>query len=232
MAMAATRRRQQHTGGFNRQNLLRISYSQLISAFSYYVRVQSLTMTKPDQHSSNQYDQGNFSALLDSGASSILTPVGIASQICDDVGGFQATQLGIISCVVPCNVKDKSGGLDVDFEGKTIRVGFDDLIMEVDILGHTYCLLAVDDTVVATDPPMYILGDPFLRAAYAVFDWDNQQVHLAQAADCGSEVVAMGVGSDIVPIVAGCDESAAVPSIRSSIKPVIAVALAGILILV
>lgn len=232
MAVAATRRRQQHTGGFNRQNLLRISHSQLIIVFSYYVTVQSLTMTKPDQHSSNKYDQGSFSAILDSGTNAILTPVGIASQICDDAGGFQTTQLGTTFCVVSCNVKGMSGGLDVDFDGKTIRVSFDDLLMEVDVLGKTYCLLAVADTVVATDPPTYILGDPFLRAAYAVFDWDNQQVHLAQAADCGSEVVALGVGSETVPIVAGCDKSAAVPSVQSSIKPVMAVALAGILILV
>ena len=68
------------------------------------------------------------------------------------------------------------------------------LLIEVDVLGRPYCFLAVADTVVATDPPTYILGDPFLRAAYAVFDWDNQQVRLAQAADCGSNVVAIGIG--------------------------------------
>jgi hypothetical protein len=35
----------------------------------------------------------------------------------------------------------------------------------------------------------------------AVFDWDNQNVHLAQAATCGSssDIVAIGTGSNAVP---------------------------------
>lgn len=33
----------------------------------------------------------------------------------------------------------------------------------------------------------------------AVFDWDNENVHLAQAANCGSNIVAIGNGTSSVP---------------------------------
>lgn len=59
-----------------------------------------------------------------------------------------------------------------------------------------------------------ILGDSFLRAAYVVFDWDNEEVHIAQGADCGSEIVAIGSGSDAVPSVTGACETT--PASRTS----------------
>ena len=48
-----------------------------------------------------------------------------------------------------------------------------------------------------------VLGDSFLRRAYAVFDQDNRNIHLAQAANCGSEIVTIGSGPDAVPSVTG-----------------------------
>lgn len=171
-------------------------------------------------------------ALLDSGTDKILTPEGVSSRICDDVGGQQLEVLGFSSCSVPCDLKSQSGGLDVNFDGKTIRVNFENLVAEAERDGQTFCTLAVKGVGVATDKPLYILGSPFLQAAYAVFDWDNQQVHLAQAADCGSQVVAIGTGPGAVPTGVGCEESAALPSVRSSIGPVMAVAMASMLALI
>ncbi|ERT03129.1 hypothetical protein HMPREF1624_01434 [Sporothrix schenckii ATCC 58251] len=50
-----------------------------------------------------------------------------------------------------------------------------------------------------------ILGVEFFKAAYAVFDWDNQEVSLAQGASCGSEpdLVPVGKGPNAVPSVTG-----------------------------
>ncbi|KAI3393560.1 hypothetical protein diail_4151 [Diaporthe ilicicola] len=203
------------------------------TTYGYFVTVQSLAMTKPNDTSSSKYDQDSFLAVLDSGTSAILTPEGISSQICKDVGGTRMGSSGSSFCTVPCDVRDQPGGLDVAFDGKTIRVSFENLLTESEQNGNTYCFLGVGDTGVATDPPTYILGSPFLRAAYAVFDWDNQQVHLAQASDCGSNVVAIGNGSEAVPTGGGCKESASVPSIPTSIGTVWAVfALASVLFLV
>lgn len=212
--------------------------SELTCDVSYFVNVQSLSMTKPDHGSSTQYAQGGFSAVLDSGTSGILTPEGVSSQICDDADGIELDLITITLCSVSCDIKDKSGGLDVNFDNKSIHVGFEDLVLEIPDLvpGERFCVLSVADTTVATDPPTYIFGSPFLRAAYAVFDWDNQEVHLAQADDCGSQVVAIGTGPGAVPNGVGCEESAALPpaalpSVRRRIGPVMAVAIASIIAL-
>ncbi|KAK7723877.1 hypothetical protein SLS64_000208 [Diaporthe eres] len=158
------------------------------------------------------------------GTNVIMTPKGVSSQICDDAGGTQVPALGLSICSVSCDLKSQDGGLDVNFDGKTIRVDFENLVAELEQQGQTSCALAVTDTIVASDPPTYILGSPFLKAAYAVFDWDNQQVNLAQAADCGSQVVAIGTGPGAVPTGVGCEESAALPPALSSVGPVMAIA--------
>lgn len=185
-------------------------------------------MITPDHDSSTQYTEGDFSVLLDSGTDMILTPEGVSSRICDDLDSVQDPIFGL--CLVSCDLKDESGGLDVSFNNKTIRVNFEDVVTEVHTLISSICILTVKDTF--TDPPTYILGAPFLRAAYAVFDWDNQQVHLAQAADCGSQVVAIGTGRDAVPTGVGCEESAALPSVRSITGSMVAVVMASIMALV
>lgn len=189
-------------------------------------------MTKPNDAASSDYHQDSFLAALDSGTNVIMTPEGVSSQICDDAGGRQELVLGLSICSVPCDLKSQSGGLDVNFDGKTIRVDFENLVAELEQQGQTFCALAVTDTIVAIGPPTYILGSPFLKAAYAVFDWDNQQVNLAQAADCGSQVVAIGTGPGAVPTGVGCEESAALPSVPSSTGLVMAVAMASILALI
>lgn len=55
-----------------------------------------------------------------------------------------------------------------------------------------------------------MLGDSFLRAAYVVFDQDNRNLHLAQAANCGTNVVAISSGKHAVPSLSGdCTATAA-----------------------
>ncbi|CAK7216020.1 hypothetical protein SCUCBS95973_002663 [Sporothrix curviconia] len=49
-----------------------------------------------------------------------------------------------------------------------------------------------------------ILGVEFFKAAYAVFDWDNQEVSLGQGASCGEpDLVAVGSGPNAVPRITG-----------------------------
>lgn len=66
---------------------------------------------------------------------------------------------------------------------------------------------------------MPILGDTILRAAYAVFDQDNRNVHLAQAANCGENLVAISSGVDAVPSVTGdCPATTPTPVLTGSLK--------------
>lgn len=169
------------------------------AVFGYWVTVTSLGLTQPGSKSSNAYTvpDGSFVATLDSGTSQILLPEGLASQICSDVNGTSSGDAG--GCTVDCSVRDLPGGLDFGINGKTIQVTYQNLVSAFEYQGHTYCFLDASTSGVDTTPPTYILGSPFLRDTYAVFDWDNQNVHLAQAADCGSDIVAIGNGTNAVP---------------------------------
>ncbi|UKZ74200.1 hypothetical protein TrVFT333_001859 [Trichoderma virens FT-333] len=102
---------------------------------------------------------------------------------------------------VPCSLRDSAGSVDFGFGNKVVRVPFSDFILSAgDSSGSgDFCYVGL---VLTTD--QQILGDTVLRAGYFVFDWDNQEVHIAQAADCGSsDIVVAGKGSNAVPNVQG-----------------------------
>ncbi|KAH8897887.1 acid protease [Thozetella sp. PMI_491] len=180
---------------------------------SYNVNVKSMSFTPAGGKSSTKnYDLpgGTFIADLDSGTGAILTPPGFTKQICADVNGNMTGT----NCLVDCSYRQQSGGLTFGFEGgKTILVPYDNLFWPITDRGTTYCWLQVGDSTIVSDPPTYILGAPFLRSAYAVFDWDNQNVHLAQNANCGnSDIVAIGTGANAVPTGGNCS-----PAPRSAV---------------
>lgn len=56
----------------------------------------------------------------------------------------------------------------------------------------------------SNDSSSWILGAPFLRDAYAVFDWEAPTIYLGQAADCGADVVAFETGSGGIPTSGNC----------------------------
>lgn len=154
-------------------------------------------MLKPNAsaESNGNYENGHFTAVLDSGTSVLLVPEGLTSQICADLNGTEPEGGWDGSyCLVDCGVRQQNGSLSIGIEGKTsaIRIEWKNLLSESVQDGVSYCFLDVADSTVATDPPTYILGAPFLRASYLVFEWDKQKVHMAETADCGSEVTALG----------------------------------------
>ncbi|KAG5982615.1 hypothetical protein E4U43_006415 [Claviceps pusilla] len=104
---------------------------------------------------------------------------------------------------VPCSLQTAGGSIDFGFGRKTIRVPLKDFILSLDRSSAT-CYVGM---VITTD--QQILGDSVLRAGYFVFDWDNQEVHLAQAANCGSnDIVAVSSGKNAVPSATGnCKDS-------------------------
>ena len=104
--------------------------------------------------------------------------------------------------VVPCSLRRSGGSVDFGFGDKVVRVPYSDFILDVG--SPEYCYVGM---VITQD--QQILGDSVLRAGYFVFDWDNQEVHIAQAANCGdSDIVTVGSGTDSVPSSTGqCAES-------------------------
>lgn len=126
-----------------------------ICSHRYYVTVQSMGLTEPSTNSSSTYSQQSFLAHLESAATNIHTPKGLSSQICKDLDGSPEvdSRYGSIMCLVNCSVRDRPGGLDFDFDGKIIQVTYQNLLRKAFHDGTAYCILAVKDTPVATDPP-------------------------------------------------------------------------------
>lgn len=148
--------------------------------------------------------------ILDSGTTlsrlhySTAYPVLKALNAQADAEGYYYTQ---------CSYRDTAGSVDFGFGDKIIKVPFSDFIL--DMGNDRFCYVGI-----AITTSQQILGDSVLRAGYFVFDWDNQKVHIAQAANCGDDdIVAVKSGSDAVPSVTGnCKEGDAAPTGTSGVS--------------
>ncbi|KAK5659806.1 hypothetical protein OQA88_1018 [Cercophora sp. LCS_1] len=111
--------------------------------------------------------------------------------------------------LVDCLDVGEGGSIDFVFATKTIKVPYYEFVWRYP--NTNLCVLgAVEDSFA-------VLGDSFLRSAYVVFDWDNRNLHFAQAADCGTNLVAIGKGADAVPSVgAACAPVVASSTVVSS----------------
>ncbi|ORY11615.1 aspartic peptidase domain-containing protein [Clohesyomyces aquaticus] len=107
----------------------------------------------------------------------------------------QFNEHGVPKFVVPCEAPT-TGTIDLTFGSKTVKIPYQDMV--VNEYGTCYLGFAL------APPGFYILGMPFLRGAYVVFDNENREVWIGESDDCGSDVVPIGKGKDAVPIVAGC----------------------------
>ncbi|KAI5464271.1 aspartic peptidase domain-containing protein [Mariannaea sp. PMI_226] len=174
------------------------------------VQLTSIGITLGNEDESFRIGDNDGNVMLDSGTTlsrmhyTAARPLLEALDAQDDGGGYYYTR---------CSYRDRKGSVNFGFGGKVIKVPFSDWIMNVG--DGVYCYIGV---VVTTD--QQILGDSVLRAGYFVFDWDNKEVHIAQAANCGDDdLVAVGDGEDAIPNITGnCKESDASPTrVTSSI---------------
>jgi hypothetical protein len=151
--------------------------------------LDSLGVTINGRTSNIRVSSSDSNVMLDSGTTLTRMHMSVARPILEELGaqndgeGFYTTD---------CSNRDVDATVDFGFGDKVIKVALSDFILE---LGPGQCYIGLVPT---TD--QQILGDSVLRAGYFVFDWDNEKIHLAQAADCGDEdIVAVGSGSDAVP---------------------------------
>lgn len=157
------------------------------------VKLKSLgiTLDTPEEFDLKEDDTN---VMLDSGTTisrmhySAAFPILNALDARDDGEGYYYTR---------CAYRNQPGSVDFGFGDKIVAVPFSDFILDVG--SDTYCYIGV---VITTD--QQILGDSVLRAGYFVFDWDNEEVHIGQAANCGDDdIVAVGSGRNAVPNVTG-----------------------------
>ncbi|KJZ75726.1 hypothetical protein HIM_04883 [Hirsutella minnesotensis 3608] len=153
------------------------------------VEISSIGITFGDDSASFDVSGDDATVMLDSGTtmsrmhSSVAVPILEALGARDDGEGYYR---------VSCTSTKARGTIDFGFGSKKIRVPFSDFIIDLKDGKSRECYVGL---VVTKD--QQILGDSVLRAGYFVFDWDNEAVHIAQAADCGkSDIVGIGAGTD------------------------------------
>jgi hypothetical protein len=132
----------------------------------------------------------SLAVIMDSGSTLSYFPPSLVNAMLTYFPGYIAKGGGLYT--VPCSFKTGTGTMNFGFNGKIIRIP---LAQFVWFNGAT-CYGPVANPSEKTDA---ILGDTFMRGAYVVFDQDNANVHIAQAADCGTNIVPITKGVNGVP---------------------------------
>ncbi|MCJ1311837.1 hypothetical protein MMC25_005510 [Agyrium rufum] len=168
-----------------------------------------------------------FPVLLDTGSSSIFLPNQELEQMYSAFNITETDTEGNPIC--DCALRQRSETVNFAFKGDSINVPLNSLCkiafaddqssLNGDVgsenstvsgtIGSgntdgngTYCIFQV----VGSDPGDATLGDPFLRAAYVVFDFDNKEISLAQASldqNSPSNVVEILPGTSPIPSTIG-----------------------------
>lgn len=162
----------------------------------YWVNLNGIEVEKADgtNHVAATENQAYF---FDTGATLSYFPENVVESI---AAGFE-TDYDAESkfYFVDCGLTKLDKSVNFKFGKTTIQVPYKDFIWH--IFDTEFCVLGMQAQPAST--PMYILGDSFLRGAYVVVDQDNRNIWVAQAADCGTHLVAIGSGPDAITALEG-----------------------------
>ncbi|KAF3770580.1 acid protease, partial [Cryphonectria parasitica EP155] len=167
----------------------------------YWVSMNNMSLTPPNGVVKT-YANTSIDVFFDTGATLTLLPSDIANAIGKDFGASEADSDGYYT--VDCSLVDIDGTVNFAFDGVTVAVPYNEFIRQTTSGSTTTCVLGIT----ASDS-FTLLGDTFLRNAYAVFDLDNNQIHLQQYQNCGSTPAAVANASDFVGLQGKCTASTA-----------------------
>ncbi|KAK1524794.1 eukaryotic aspartyl protease [Colletotrichum paranaense] len=157
----------------------------------YWVNMNSLSLTPPSRRV-RMYQNSSMPVFLDSGATLTLLPEELAVQVATDFGSPGLDANGFYP--VSCSLVDLNGTVDFDFDGMKIKVPYKEMIRELRTTPPT-CYLGI-----VPNADFTLLGDTFLRSAYAVFDLDTNAAYLAQYVNCGTRTMPISRPEDIAAI--------------------------------
>ncbi|KAI1337372.1 aspartic peptidase domain-containing protein [Xylariaceae sp. FL0016] len=144
----------------------------------YWVNITSLSISPPGQDETT-LTTDNFSRmmLIDSGSTFTYIDASLVSQIAKAFNA-QVDSRGVY--YVSCDYRNQTGTVNFGFNhgNMVIRVTYADFIVDF----TTYCALGVQ--AADAGETSWVLGNSFIRAAYIVFDQEDDAVWLAQYQPC------------------------------------------------
>ena len=168
------------------------------------IQLTSLTLEDKSGNSSLIPDGSVVWATLDTGASICEAPAEIVDPIYAAAGVLQDNSTRGFP-LIPCNMSTADANFTFGFggpQGPQISVSIKDFVQPLPYNvtfqdGSPACVFGVR----SSPDPMLLLGDTFLRSAYAVFDLSNNQIALAQS----QTDTANSLNQSILPITKGKD---------------------------
>ncbi|KAL7619897.1 hypothetical protein AAE478_010444 [Parahypoxylon ruwenzoriense] len=184
----------------------------------YGIKLNSISVRAPESNggtSSHQRRQEAqpikdanlpLTAVVDSGTTFSIFPESVVNALARGFPGAKSDGNG--GYTVPCSLRDADGSVEFEFltdgssgsnGGKlTIAVSYRDFIWD----RGDYCFMGAQHDA---NFQSWILGDTFMRAAYATFDQSNNALFMAQYQRCGDKPnrVAVPAGRDAAAKVRG-----------------------------
>ncbi|PYH81274.1 acid protease [Aspergillus uvarum CBS 121591] len=177
---------------------------QTVPIVPEYGQYRSLTIALSDislttDAGTKSYTTGlPLAVTLDNGSASIALPQELVEPIYKALGAGFSTEDN--AGYIPCDMATSDHNLTFSFSGATVTIPLRELVFENYITPHTPkgdCLFGLG----YSEAGVNLMGDPFLRGAYVVYDLANNEISLADAKYDGvdDEILEIGTGSGSVP---------------------------------
>ncbi|KAK7735328.1 hypothetical protein SLS53_007559 [Cytospora paraplurivora] len=176
----------------------------------YWISMNNMSLTPPSGQTKT-YVNSTMDVFLDTGSTLTLLPQDVCDQLGSDFGSDGLDSSGYYA--VDCSLADVDGTVNFDFDGVSIKVPYNEFIRKN---GEDSCVLGITPSTTFT-----LLGDTFMRSAYAVIDLETNAVHLQQYVNCGSNPSAIANATELTTLKGECNsktdsESSAVDSSSSA----------------
>ncbi|KAJ0107687.1 hypothetical protein J7T55_010293 [Diaporthe amygdali] len=163
----------------------------------YWVSMNNMSITPPSGNK-KVYPNTSMDVFLDTGSTLTLLPQAICDQLGADFGSSGVDESGFYP--VDCSLADLAGTVDFDFNGVEIKVPYNEFIRQSSgSFGLESCVLGITPSESFT-----LLGDTFMRSAYAVFDLETNAIHMQQYTNCGSTPAAISSAADLTTLDGKC----------------------------
>ncbi|KAJ6002605.1 hypothetical protein N7451_005152 [Penicillium sp. IBT 35674x] len=135
---------------------------------------------------------------LDSGSPFIALPKEVVEPIYKEIGAGYSSTVGV--GYIPCDMSTADYNVTFSFSGAKVTIPISQLVYD----GYTASGVPDNDCIFGitySEPGVNLMGDPFLRGAYVVYDLGNNEISLANANYDGGadDIHEIGTGTTAVP---------------------------------